>query len=328
MVLKFLKGQEPLVFIILPIVMACFWIFSGFHYFTLAGDNGMPFYSILISLFKVWPAWTLVIFCYLLIASQCLHFNYILNKYEILGKPTFLPALIYFIFSAFLPQFLIFHPVLFVNSILLFVFEKVLSLYKNNAPLTIDFDTCFLLGLASLFYFPSVVFVLVFFIGLSILKPFSWRDWVVGMIGLLLPYFFVFVYYFLNDNLNLFIDMVSSTPIDTNLEIKNMVSKGYQVSLLILSFFVIAALLQLRKNFYKNDIKTRNFQQVVVVFFFTALACSLLTKENMLYKVGVLLIPFSILICHFLLTIKKNWIAESVLILLVATLAFNYFISF
>ena len=328
MIISFFKAQQPLVFILLPLALLVIWIFSGFQYFTVVADNGMPLYSLFMSLTNNWPAWLLVFLGYLLVCSQCLHLNAILNKYEVLYKASYLPALFYLLFSAILPQFVVFHPILFVNTIMLFVFEKILRLYKNNLPLSLDFDSCLLISLASLFYFPAALFALLFFISLSILKPFSWRDWVVGLLGLLTPYFFAFVIFFLKDQWREFLDFILSTPIREKMEIRDLVPKAYQVTILVAGAFFLAALLKLRNNFYKNDIRTRNYQQVIIVFFLTSAGSALLTRENMLFKLSAMTIPLSVIVSNYFLSIKKRWWAEILFYILLATLIFNYLISF
>ncbi len=328
MIINFFKAQQPLAFIILPLALLVIWIFSGLQYFTVVADNGMPLYSLLMTLTNNWPAWLLVCLGYLLVCSQCLHLNTILNKYEVLYKASYLPALFFLLFSAILPQFVVFHPLLFVNTIMLFVFEKILRLYKSNQPLALDFDACLLISMASLFYFPAALFAFLFFISLSILKPFSWRDWVVGLLGLLTPYFFTFVIFFLKDQWREFLDFILSTPIREKMEIKDLVPKGYQLTILVAGAFFLAALLKLRNNFYKNDIRTRNFQQVIIIFILTSAGSALLTRENMLFKLNVMTIPFSVIVSNYFLSIKKRWWAEILFYMLLATLIFNYLISF
>lgn len=328
MILKLFKGQQPLVFIVLPALLLATWLFSGFHYFTLVADNKMPLYSMLFSIVQEWPSWLTVLLGFIITGSQCFHLNLVLNKHEVLNKATYLPALVYFIFASFLPQFVIFHPVLLVNSILIFVLDKIMKLYKNTSPLAIDFDICFLIGIAALFYFPALLFSLVFFISLTILKPFSWRDWIIGPMGLILPFFFVFVYYFLTDQLQVFSEMVTNAPLPESILIKNIMPKGYQVTITVISMLLVLAMFNLRNNFYKNDIKTRNYQQVIVIFIIVSVICSFLTKENMLYKLSVIFIPLTVVVSNFLLSIKKNWVAESLFVVLFLTLVFNYLISY
>jgi len=328
MIVKLFKGQQPLVFIVLPLLILGIWLGSAFNYFIIAADNGMPLYSIVASLVRTWPSWLLAVICAFLAGSQCLHLNWILNKYEVLYRPSYLPALFFFIFSVFLPQFVIFHPMLLVNSIMLFFLERILRLYKNDSPLSIVFDSCLLVSLASLFYFPALLFGVLFFVTLTILKPFSWRDWVVGMMGLVMPYFFVFVIFFLDDQLSGFKNMLTSTPLSDRIEMKNLIPSGYQVTAAVVSVLFILSMLRLRSNFYKNDIKTRNYQQVIVIFMITSVGCALATKENMLFKLSILVIPLSVIVTNYFLTFKKNWLAETLFLLLIATLIFNYWISY
>jgi hypothetical protein len=99
MIIKLFKGQQPLVFIVLPVFLLIIWLFSGFHYFTVVTENRMPFYSLLSSAIKDWPSWLIAILGFIITGSQGIHLNLVLIKHEVLNRPTYLPVLFYFLFN-------------------------------------------------------------------------------------------------------------------------------------------------------------------------------------------------------------------------------------
>lgn len=132
----------------------------------------------------------------------------------------------------------------------------------------------------------------------------------------------------MQDRLPEFISMLINTPIPDYIDMKSLAPEGYKATVVVISLLFIITMLRLRNNFYKNDIKTRNYQQVIIVFIINAIACALLTKENMLYKLSIIIIPLSVIVSNYFLSIKKGWWAEILFLILLATMIFNYTISY
>ena len=260
-----------------------------------------------------------------LLGTQAFHFNYVLNKHEVLYKASWLPALSYIIIASLLPPFLWFHPILMVNSILIFALDKIFALYKNATPLSLDFNSCFLLALASLFYLPAIVLFLIYVIGIIILRPFSWRDWVVGLLGFALPFFFAFLYYFLNDELQDFYSRVFITGISKQLDIKHIFTYQYTYSVVIVGIIFFLSLIRLQSNYYKNVTKARLIQQLLLMLLVVGIFSVLLSHDEQLYRFSILAMPLSTYIAYYFLSGKKAWVVELVFLVLAITWLWNYF---
>ncbi|MFI5220050.1 MAG: hypothetical protein ACHQNT_11250, partial [Bacteroidia bacterium] len=194
MVIKFFKSQQPLAYIMLALTAVVIWMSGYGSGFTVHTENAMPFYFFLLKTIKPDITWIYFLSALTLTILQAIHLNNIANRHEVLYKGSLLPGLFFILLSGSIPQFISFHPILIVNSILIFILDKIFRLYKNETPLTLDFDICVLLSVITLFYFPAIIFLLIYAIGLIILRPFSWRDWIVGLMGFLTPVFFVMLY--------------------------------------------------------------------------------------------------------------------------------------
>src|SRR6185503_18765652 len=68
--------------------------------------------------------------------------------------------------------------------------------YKKEAALALIFDAGLLVSIASLFFFPYIVFILFIIAALMILRPFNLREYLMAILGLLVPYYFIGVYFF------------------------------------------------------------------------------------------------------------------------------------
>ena len=270
----------------------------------------MPFYKLVMLLF-VFPNWLLKIIAIVLVSAQAIYLNIIINNNEVLYRNTNLPALIYPMVISFMPQLLWLHPILFVNAILLFALNRIFSTYKHPNPLSRYFDIGFLIAMASLFYFPAVFLILLVFVSLAIIRPFVWREWVSTIIGLLLPYFFISVYYFWTDRLNYFWLKVIPYQISDIFLLQSFYSYISKGIIAVTGIILILALIRLRTNFTKNAIKTREFQKITVVYLFLSILIYVITEDTFSYSIAITAIPASVLSAYYFLTLRKKWIYES-----------------
>ena len=306
---------------VLALVMG--WVSYSFH-FRIVPSNNTPFYNLILRFYSGLPVSVYFITVMILVISQALHFNWILNKHEVLYKASWMPAAVYLLISTILPPFFWFQPLIFANSILLFAIDKLFYLYKNEYPLAFEFDSCFLMALASLFYFPLIIFIVFYIVSILILRPFSWRDWIVGILGFGLPFFFAFVYYFWNNMLMSFYERVFISGIKRQIELHSVFVQGYTFTLVLVAVVSALAIIRLRANFYKNVSKTRLNQQVTIFYFACAVLTILVSREELLYRFCILSLPLSIFIAYYLLSGKRIIIAELILYLFIGSWVYNY----
>ncbi len=322
--IKLLKRNPGIAFIIVPLITIAIWSLS-YNGFTVATTGAMPLYDLLLHILPAENKIGYFVLGLLLVISQAFHLNYVFNKNEVIYKNSWLPSLFYVLLMSLIPQFLAFQPVLITNSISIFILEKIFRLYKNQQPLSLDFDTGMLISISSLFYFPSIFISLLFFSGIIILKPFSWRDWVVGFLGMLLPFFLMFTYYFLTDQFQYFTARFFTSNIRQQIDVAQLLPQGFGVTIGYISLLLLLSVFALQKNFSKNVIRTRNYQQMMFIFIITAALEILTSPVNQLYRFIILAIPFSFLIAYYFLAIKKTWFAETAFWILICNILFNLF---
>ena len=306
------------VFIILFMVLA--W--QGTEVYVVW--NPMPLYNLLLSVVERIPEWLTAMLVTMLLISQVLHLNHIVRKHEVLYKNSFLPMLFFSVFLVIIPQFMIFHPVLFVNSILIFILDKLFRIYKNPSPLPLIFDTGFLIGVATLIYLPAISLFLLFLVSIFILKTFSWRDLIIGIFGLVLPFFFTFVYYLWVDNLDEMRTIFFLDDLTRIWDTGGIALRGYRITIGVTAVMMLLTLNRIRQNFYKNATRIRNFQQVIFIYLLVALLSLAFTGSVAVYRFALLGIPISIMISYYFLSGKKAWWNEVLFWLLIATVIVNY----
>lgn len=204
MIVRFFKSNSPSAFLLLPILALAIWIFGFFPVQQFPLVHTMPLYTLVATPLASIP-WLGTVIAFLLCVGEGFLLVYITNENEVYSKKTNLSALFYVIFMSNNRAMLQLHPLLFANLFVLFAMSRILSSYRKDIALSEFFDTGLLISIASLFYFPCVAFLPVIAISLIIFRPFNWREWVVALIGVLVPYLFVFTWYFWFDGLSILI---------------------------------------------------------------------------------------------------------------------------
>jgi hypothetical protein len=137
------------------------------------------------------------ILAYMLIFIQAMTLNSLVNNHKLLPKASFLPAMSYLLITALFPEWWQFSSTLLVNSLLVWVWARMSGLYNNNRAKLVLFNIGMVLGICSFFYFPSIALVVLMIFALIIMRPFNLSEWMVGLLGITTPYYFLFAYLYL-----------------------------------------------------------------------------------------------------------------------------------
>jgi hypothetical protein len=137
------------------------------------------------------------ILAYMLVFTQAVILNTQANKLRLLPKSNYLPAMCYLLITGFFPEWWQLSSTLLVNSLLVWVWARMSALYNHPRPKSVLFNIGVLLGISSFFYFPSLAFIVMMIFALIIMRPFRLAEWIVGLIGILVPYYFLFVWLYL-----------------------------------------------------------------------------------------------------------------------------------
>ncbi len=192
------------------------------HFFMVppmlsTGDDGVL--SLLLRRFlSQTPAWALIWIYHALVLLQAIQLNVLLNNFKMLHTNAFTTAMAYILFTGFFPEWSVLSPALVANSLIMLVFTMLTKLYSHQSPKSLLFNTGLLISLTIMAYHPTAMMVVVVLFALAVVRPFRPAEWVVLLMGVVLPYYFMASYLFLtnqlaaiNDylpNLGIFLDVV------------------------------------------------------------------------------------------------------------------------
>lgn len=322
MLIRFFKHNNPSSFILLPMFALVLWIIGFFSAQSSAGTYHMPVYETIAKpLNSIHFIGSLTAF--LLIISGAFLLNFIVNKFEILTKPSFLPALFYIVFMSIDNAMLTLHPFVFTNIFIMLAVYKLVSSYQKDTAFSNAFDAGILLSLSTLFYFPSIVFIPLLGIGFILFRPFNWREWFISLLGILVPYIFLFSYYFLNDTPDSWRNTIAFFP-DLPEQPKPVISGSFYFMLGICILIIFFSFKKLFVGF--NEASQRNKKGISLLLWVSAFALLsiFIAPKVSIQNYSVLAIPSSVFCANYFLKIKKPWWGELLFLLLLASIFINH----
>jgi hypothetical protein len=219
----------------------------------------------------------------------------------------------------------VFSPALIANTFILLMFDRLFRIYKCEQAQSYHFEAAAMLSLAVCFYLPAVSFILLLIAAFLILHPFDWRNWVSGLLGFSAPFYLLSVFLLITGKADGFIHDLFPSGLNMPFKIHLHLSSNFKVSAFFILILTLLSVLKLRENFYKNNSKTRLFQQVTVIYCFIALLTSLFTPSLPLFRYALVVPGLAVLNGYYMLALRKNGVADSLLILLVTLAMINHF---
>jgi hypothetical protein len=128
----------------------------------------------------------------------------LLNSYRLADYTTVFPGIFLILFSCFSPYFLFLSSIHFVNTFFIIILFILFSTY--NQPKIADslFNSGLIAGISFLFFPPTFYILPIIFIGLSILRSYSFKERMSVLLGFIIPSFWAGLYYFWQDKFDLF----------------------------------------------------------------------------------------------------------------------------
>jgi hypothetical protein len=130
--------------------------------------------------------------------------NYLDLAFRLSREISMIPGLVYVLLCCSIPQAGFISPIHLANVFLILALYEVMDTFKRNTVADRLFNAGFFLALASFFYPVYLVFILLLFRGLNMLRGFVFRERLMIVIGVLTTYFLLGVLTFMFDQYELF----------------------------------------------------------------------------------------------------------------------------
>ena len=135
----------------------------------------------------------------MLVFIQTIVINQLVITQRLFSKVNYLTGMCFLILYGLFIQKIAFSSSLVSCTILLVTLNKVCSLQNAPNPKTTIFNVAISIGIASMFYFPAILFALVLLLSMIINRPFRMAEWLLMFVGFITPYYFFIAVVFLLD---------------------------------------------------------------------------------------------------------------------------------
>lgn len=285
----------------------------------------MPFYSGLNTFLRANPH-VGVILGFLISIVEAFLLNYIIYQHHILTKRSWLPALMFVALSACTPGLLWLHPQHIAGIFLLGALHLLLATYRTDKAFGPVFNSGILIGIAALFYLPSIVFLLFAIVCIILLRPFIWREWIILILGSTVAPVYAGVYYFWNDKLRIMTQELIIDPIThRDFFLKLPVEYYFLTAMTGLMVFVSAG--RFLSGAGTSTLKTKKGISVMLWFLVFSLLAILPAQSNAVAGIIFAIYPISLFASNYFLVARRLWLAETIFLLLLASIAVSYIIG-
>jgi hypothetical protein len=298
MIANFFNQTRPINFLVLSVLVFVIFVVALFHinseelsfYFFLRNGS---FLSVAI----------LIIFV----------LNFIIRKNSLTEDNSY-AILFYILISSFFPQTFSNGGIFVANFILLFAFRKIYSLRTTTKTKEKIFDAAFWIGIASLFYIWSLIFMILLYAAILVFRKADWRNLLIPLFGLITPVFLSYTYLLYFDDLEHFkriwlIDYAFDLSVYNNVK--------FLIPLISMGILVVISIIPTTNKslIAKIDVKSTWF--LLIAHFFVSLLLVLLAPSKNGSELTFLFFPVSILFANYLQLLNRYWIKETILYLFI-----------
>jgi hypothetical protein len=289
----------------------------------------MPLYTLFYDFFHYFRLEIISrILAFLLMIFQAFYLVKLNLKHSIIEERTYLPAIFFIILSSSFIPIQRLHPIFLSNIFLLFTLDCIFSSQKKESAITDYFNASLLISIGSLFYLNLFFYIFLVWGSLLIIRPFRWREWVITLIGLLLPYILTECFYYLFQNdlkgfgytiaLNLLFDnfpkFFNFSYIYSNL--------CYYIFYGFITLLIIFASRFLLIDYKYRKVTSRNCLIVNLWLFVITTVIFYLIPSASLELLLVYAIPVSFIISNYLISSKKIWISDIIMLIIFGLLIY------
>lgn len=143
----------------------------------------------------------LMLLYHTLVIVQALRITFLFNGQRMYSKPTFFPAMTFILLTGLFTEWGNITPALVINLMVIWIFALTTRMYGTQQPKALLFNIGLITGICIILYHPTALLIFVGMFALMIVRPFNVTEWIVLLMGVVAPFYFLFSYLYLVDKL-------------------------------------------------------------------------------------------------------------------------------
>lgn len=245
------------------------------------------------------------VFVILLLFLQGILLNIIVASNRLTTEVSLYPGLFYILIASSLPDFQHLSPLHLANTFYIIVIMELMSTYKKSSAADRIFNAGFWAAVASFFYFSYIIFLFLVFIALNVLRAFNIKERLMFIIGAIVPYILLGVYFLWNDQFDFFIQAQFFDNINV-LDFKGILSRFSYVKLAIFALLLLIILFSYGSYTFKRNIQVQKKISILYWGMFIALFSIFFQAGIRLDHLLILTVPIGVLLSINFSLMKKN----------------------
>ena len=242
--------------------------------------------------------------------------RFINRKNQLSGQNSYVLLVLTILFGIF-PKTLEVQNIFYAHFFLLLAFRRIYSLKTNKNIKEKLFDSGLWIGSAALIYSWSILFLILIYAAIIIRKRQEIRNLIIPIVGLIIPFFVVFTYYFFTDNTGAFNDKLTLYYSFSYVEFSELFTLICLTVLVIFSIVFVS----LKIHSLLNDIKASWL--LIIIHLLVAVYLIVITPEK---DELFLFFPLIIIISNCIQLFNKMLIRELIIVGLLFLSINAYFI--
>ena len=306
MLTNFFSNSKPFHFILISLLLFVGYTFYNFQFSSFEND----FIRLIQLTFK-----------FGLYIISMLIFSFIIKKNNL----TQINSYALFIFICLL----LLTPNVFQNSkpilstvFILLALRRILSFNSKKNVQKKILDASLWIGIATLFYFWSILFLLVLYAALIQLASKNFKLFLIPIIGIFVVFIICTIYFlYLDNNMYWYKDYKNFTSFDFS---SFKLLKNFFSLFVIFSMTVISLVFKFL-NFTKTPLRKKSKYWIIIFTLITGIIIVILTGQKNGVELIFTIVPISILFSNFIEALQRKWVSEMMLWVILVAPIFSYF---
>lgn len=259
---------------------------------------------------------------FILLYTQAIYFNKLVNDLRIMQRPHYLTGMSYLLLTSLFAEWNVLSSPLIINSLLIWVWSKMSGLYSDQNPKTALFNIGIAIGIGTFFYFPSIAFAALIIFGLAITRPFKLAEWLIALLGIMTPYYFLLAIVFLTDKWKgyKFPGFAVTAPVFDQ-------SRWAYAAIIIVLISAVAGIFYIQQNFRRQLIQARKSWNLTFLYLLVAVFVPFVNATHSFEYWILCAVPLSAFLAATFLYPAKSWVPAALHWLMVAfVIVISYFV--
>jgi len=250
--------------------------------------------------------------------------NQILKEYDLVNVNNTTGLALFVLFASAIPVFTSVNIFIIVNIFLMMFLQSVMKLSLVEEPVKEIFNASFYLGLAALFYPPLLFLFIIIWLAILMNRHMDLRNFLIVQAGIMLPFLFMFTWYFWNDTLGWqWQELIRQL---TEIQKFNLFNSLTGFDFVIIVFLMAVLVFSILKTVFgmgEASITTRRNINLTLYLLTGMTVIIILYASNPLMLL-ILAPPSVIVIAHALYAVKNKWMNLLFLLLFLIIVIHQY----